>query len=140
MADQRRDTTLVPPQPLVTLSLKKRSTEPPPSGAVAVPVLFVETSAGHSRTTLAGMVSNGGVVSLAVIRWTQVLWFPQSSVADQVRSTTLTMAPGGTTGCVGNGPSGGCSCGGGRGFILFRLPIEIVLLPTVMGTGGLSAF
>src|SRR5437899_2630414 len=38
----------------------------------------------------------GAVVSLTVIRWTQVLRLPQSSVAAQVRSNTLTVRPGRT--------------------------------------------
>ena len=42
-------------------------------------------------------------------RWTQVLVFPQSSVAAQVRSITFTVVPGKTGGCGGNDPSGGCS-------------------------------
>ena len=95
--------------------------------------------AGHSRTTSGGTVMAGGVVSRTVIRWTQVLWLLQSSVAVQVRSIKFTVRPGRTGGCggrVGGGPSGGCCCGGGSVVILFRFPIEIVLLPTVIDSGG----
>src|SRR6266404_1374782 len=113
-------------------------TGPPPiSGATAEPVLLVDVFAGHSSTTSAGTLSNGAEVSLNVIRCTQVPVLPQSSVASQVRSTTLAIAPGRTGGWGGSGPSGGCCCGVGSGFILFRFPIEMVLLPTVMGSGGL---
>src|SRR6266404_7505195 len=96
-------------------------TGPPPiSGATADPVLLVDVSAGHSSTTSAGTLSNGADVSLNVIRCTQVRVLPQSSVASQVRSTTLTVAPGSTGGCGGNVPSGGCCWGEGNGFILFK--------------------
>src|SRR5438874_931014 len=82
----------------------------------------------------------GGTVSRTVICWTHVLWLLQSSVAVQVRLMTLMVAPDKTGGCGGRGPSGGCSCGGGRMVSLLRLPIEIVLLPTVMGSGGFRTF
>src|ERR1051325_11842503 len=82
----------------------------------------------------------GGAVSRTVICWTQVLLLPQSSVAVQVRLITFTVAPGNTGGCGGNGPRGGCSCGGGRAVILDRFPSESVWTPTVSGTGGSEAF
>src|SRR5882672_1793277 len=116
-------------------------TGPPPiSGARAEPVLLVEVFPGQSSTTSAGTLRNGGDVSLTVIRWTQVRVLPQSSVASQVRSTTLTVAPGSTGGCGGNVPSGGCCWGEGNGFILFKFPIEMVLLPTLMASGVLRTF
>src|SRR5260221_14265394 len=96
--------------------------------------------AGHWRTRSAGTLSDGGVVSLTVIRWTQVLWLPQSSVAIHVRSIKLTVVPGNTGGWGGSGPRGGCSCGGGSAVILDRFPSESVWTPTVMGTGGTEAF
>src|ERR1051326_7794250 len=103
------------------------------------PVTFVLVSvAGHSSTTL-DTERVGGVVSRTVIRCTQVLVFPQSSVAVQVRSITLTVAPGNTGGCTGSGPRGGCCCGGGSAKIFDRFPSESVWTPTVMGTGGLAA-
>src|ERR1051326_5387375 len=68
----------------------------------------------------------GGAVSRTVICWTQVLLLPQSSVAVQVRLITFTVAPGNTGGCGGNGPRGGCCCGGGRAVILDRFPSESV--------------
>src|SRR5262249_49563084 len=105
-----------------------------------MPVRLVVVSAGQSRTRSAGMLSIGGVESLTVICWTQVLWLPQSSIAVQVRLITLMTAPGGTDGCGGSGPSGGCCCGGGSGPHLERLPIEIVLLPTLIGSGVGRAF
>src|SRR5437762_12427483 len=95
--------------------------------------MFVPVSAGHSRTKSGGTVSAGGVVSRTVMRWTQVLWLLQSSVAVQVRSIKFTVRPGPVIpgGCgsgVGGGPSGGCCCGAGSVLILFAL-IDIVLLP-----------
>src|SRR5262245_23992321 len=96
--------------------------------------------AGHSSKRSGGIASVGGLVSVTVLRWTQVLEFPQSSVAVQVRSITLTVAPGGTGGCGGNGPSGGCGCGAGSSVIFERFPSESVWTPTVIGTAGTVAF
>src|SRR5881394_2752955 len=95
--------------------------EPQASWAVAMPVCAtVVSAAGSSRIRSDGLLSAGGVVSLTVIRGTQLLWLPQLSVAVQVRSITLTMAPGSVGGCCGSGPNGGCCCGGGRGKIFER--------------------
>ena len=113
--------------------------EPQASVAVATPVLFVEVSAGHSRTRSAGTVRAGGVVSLTVICCTQVLLLPQASVAVQVRLITLIVLPGKTGGCGGSGPSGGCCCGGGSGNIFDKFPRESVWTPMVIGTGGFAA-
>jgi hypothetical protein len=52
--------------------------------AVATPVLLVVVSAGHSKTTLGGQLSDGRVVSRTVIFWTQLATFPQASVAVHV--------------------------------------------------------
>src|SRR6266511_5171715 len=75
------------------------------------------------------------------MRWTQVLWLAQSSVAVQVRLIKFTVRPGpgmpgGCGGGLGGGPNGGCCCGGGSGLTLFAL-IEIVLLPMEIISGGL---
>src|SRR5512143_3484115 len=96
--------------------------DPQGSVAVATPFRLVLVSAGHSRSASAGQTRAGGAVSRTVIRWTQELWFPQVSVALQVRSNTLMVAPGSTGGCGGSGPRGGCSCGGGRAMIFERFP------------------
>src|SRR5436309_2593690 len=63
-------------------------TEPQPSWAAATPVTFVRVSPGHSRTRFAGSVSAGAVVSRRVMLCTQLLVFPQPSVAFQVRVMT----------------------------------------------------
>src|SRR6266571_3212352 len=89
VAIQVRAMTLVPPQLVVTESLKLRLTEPQPSRAVATPVKLVLVSAGHSSTTFVGQVMTGGVVSSTVIVCAQLLLLPQASVAVQVRVMTL---------------------------------------------------
>src|SRR6266550_1012016 len=94
----------------------------------------------HS-TILLGAQMTGGVESRTVMRWTQVLWLLQSSVARHVRSIKFTVRPGpgmpgGCGGGFGGGPRGGCCCGAGSGLILFAL-IEIVLLPMETCSGGL---
>src|SRR5258705_9909638 len=102
-----------------------RTGPPQSSGAVAVPVLLVEVSAGQSSTRSAGTLSRGAVVSFTVGRWTQVRLLPQSPVATQVRSITLTIAPGGTGGCRAGGTRGGRCRGRGSAGILVKLPIQI---------------
>src|SRR5437667_9022149 len=68
-------------------------TEPQPSCAEATPVALVPVAvAGHSRTTLGGQVTVGGVVSRTVIVCTQLVLLPQASVAVQVRNITLVPA------------------------------------------------
>src|SRR6266581_3015628 len=89
VAVQVRAMTLVPPQLLVTESLKLMLTEPQPSRAVATPVKLVLVSAGHSSTTFVGQVMTGGVVSSTEIVCAQLLLLPQASVAVQVRVMTL---------------------------------------------------
>src|SRR6266581_2701357 len=89
VAVQVRAMTLVPPQLVVTESLKLRLTEPQPSRAVATPVKLVLVSAGHSSTTFVGQVMTGGVVSSTEIVCAQLLLLPQASVAVQVRVMTL---------------------------------------------------
>src|SRR5439155_20895628 len=106
--------------------------EPQASSATATPVTLVLVSAGHSRTTSGGAEMTGGVESRTVMRWTQVLWLLQSSVAVQVRSIKFTVRPGPGMpgGCgrgVGGGANGGCCCGCGSVPILFAL-IELVLM------------
>src|SRR6516164_2311703 len=113
MAVQRRETILVPPQPLLMASLSGMVAEPQVSGAVAVPVLLVEVSAGQSSTRSGGTSTAGGVLSRTWICWTQVLLFPQSSVAVQVRLNTLMRRPGGPGGWGVGGTGGGCGWGGG---------------------------
>src|SRR5215469_16198948 len=107
---------------------------------MATPVALVLVSAGHSSTRSGGAVITGGVVSRTVICWTQVLALPQSSVAVQVRLMILTVSPGKTGGCCGNGPSGGCGCGGGNAKILPRFPSESVCMPTKIGVAGTVSF
>jgi hypothetical protein len=56
------------------------------SVAVALPVLAGIVLAVHAIVTFAGqLVNTGGVLSSTVITCTQVLVFPQSSVASHVR-------------------------------------------------------
>src|SRR5690349_18239581 len=136
VAVQRRETTLVPPQPLLTVSLQVIVTELQASVAVATPVLLVDVSLGHSSTRSVGTSNEGGLVSRTVICCTQVLLLPQASVAVQVRLITLVVLPGKTGGWVGNGPKGGWVCGGGSGPIFDRFPSESVWTPTLIGTGG----
>src|SRR5438067_1956478 len=64
VAVQVRQRVRVPPQLLLTESLKLIVTEPQPSVAVAAPVALVLVLAGHSRTRLVGQMIEGGVVSL----------------------------------------------------------------------------
>ena len=54
-----------------------------------MPVLFVLVSAGHSSVRLGGQVMVGGVVSRTVIVCTQLVLFPQWSLAVQVREMTF---------------------------------------------------
>src|SRR5207249_2889348 len=86
VAVQRRDTTLVPPQLLLVLSLYVMVTGPQPSCALATPVALVRRSAPHSSTRFGGQVRVGLMVSRTVIVWVQLMLFPQASVAVQVRA------------------------------------------------------
>src|SRR6266540_5224331 len=82
--------TLVPPQPLVRVSLKRIVTNPPqPSWAVARPVAFGLVSPGHSTTTFVGQRMVGALVSRTVMVCTQLALLPHWSVAVQVRAMTL---------------------------------------------------
>ena len=83
--------TLVPPQLLLTESLKLIVTEPQPSVAVATPVALVVVGAGQSSVRLGGAVMTGGVVSLTVMVWTALRLLPHWSVAVQVREMTLAL-------------------------------------------------
>src|SRR6266536_4145885 len=60
-AVQRREITLVPPQALVTVSLKLTTTEPQLSWPAAVPVAVGAVLAPHSSVTSGGQVMVGGV-------------------------------------------------------------------------------
>src|SRR6266853_2924533 len=85
-AVQVRAITFVPLQLLVTESEKVRVTALQVSCASAAPVAFVPVLvAGHSRTTLAGITSEGRVVSRTAIVCTQETELPQPSVAVHVR-------------------------------------------------------
>src|SRR6266581_3823582 len=81
VAVQVRVITLVPPQLLLTESLKPIVTDPQPSCAVAMPVTLVLALAGHSSTRLCGQLIVGGVVSRIVLVWTQLLLLPHWSMA-----------------------------------------------------------
>src|SRR2546422_11218414 len=89
VAVQVRAMSLVPPQPLLTESLKLTFTKPQPSWAVATPVTLVLVLAGHSSTRLGGQVIVGGVVSRTVMVWTQLLLLPHWSVAVHGRAIIL---------------------------------------------------
>src|SRR2546426_1091350 len=89
VAVQVRAITLVPPQLLLTESLKLIVTEPQPSGAVAGPVALVRVWPGHWSTRLVGGVRAGGVVSRTVMVWRPLRLLPHWSVAVQVRAMTL---------------------------------------------------
>src|SRR5439155_17225247 len=62
------------------------------SVAVAAPVLLVLVSAGQSRTTSAGRVRTGLVLSRTVMVCVQLRLLPHSSVAVQMRAMTLAPA------------------------------------------------
>jgi hypothetical protein len=64
-------------------------TEPQPSTTVGIPVTFVRVSPGHCWTTLAGSLSEGGVVSRKVMVCTQLTLFPHPSLAVQSREMTF---------------------------------------------------
>src|SRR6185369_14672906 len=83
----------VAPHPLVVTSLKLIVTAPLASVAVAVPRAFVPVLAGYSRTTLAGLIIPGAVVSLTVIVWTALAVFPHGSVDVHVRVITCDTPP-----------------------------------------------
>src|SRR5260370_23311202 len=85
VAVQVRAITLVPAQLLVTASEKMRVNWLQASCATATPVLLVVLSAGHSRTMLVGMTSEGRVVSRTAMVCTQDTELPHPSAAVQVR-------------------------------------------------------
>src|SRR5260370_28018192 len=85
IAVQVRAMTLVPAQLLVTASEKVRVSWSQASCATATPVLLVVVSAGHSRTMLVGMTSEGRVVSRTAMVCTQDTELPHPSAAVQVR-------------------------------------------------------
>src|SRR5260221_9060893 len=67
VAVHERLITLVPPQLLLTTSLKLIATALHPSVAMATPVTLVRVSAGQSSVRLAGAVIVGGVMSRTVM-------------------------------------------------------------------------
>src|SRR5437899_1055472 len=89
VASQVRAMTLVPPQLLVTESLKVMITALQPSVAVAIPVALVPVSAGQSKVRLTGAVMVGGVTSRTVMVCKAEAVLPQPSVASQVRLITF---------------------------------------------------
>ena len=89
MAVQVRATILALPQLVVTTSLKRMVTALHVSCALAMPVVFVLVSAGHSRIRSAGQVIIGLTVSRTVIICTQLALLLHASVAIQVRAITL---------------------------------------------------
>lgn len=84
--------TFVPPQFVVTKSLKLIVAVPQPSSAPATPVMFVVVTAGHSSVMSVGTIKLGGVVSLIVIVWMRLVVLPHSSVAVHVRKMTFVPA------------------------------------------------
>src|SRR5512137_1562204 len=89
VAVQVRQSVLVLPQLLLTMSLKVMVTVLQASGAVAAPVTFVRVSPGHSSTRFAGNRSAGGVVSRTVIVCSALVALPQASATVQVRKIIL---------------------------------------------------
>src|SRR5437764_14065056 len=67
VAVQVRAMTLVAPQLVVTTSLKLMAIALQVSWAMAIPVLFVLVSAGHSKTMFSGRVRAGAVLSWTVL-------------------------------------------------------------------------
>src|ERR1051325_1400422 len=56
---------------------------------MAIPVLLVLVSAGHSKVASGGMASEGAAVSRTVIVWTRWTLLPQASVAVHRRAITF---------------------------------------------------
>ena len=79
--------TRVPPQPGVLLSSTYVGVDAPLQVSLALAPFFqvfkavVLPAPSHSTIWLAGAVTVGGVVSLTVMVWVQVLLWPQESVA-----------------------------------------------------------
>src|SRR5438552_12648069 len=81
--------TPVFPQPGAKASVWLMATLPQASLPVAVPVALGSVEAVHSTVVLAGQVIDGLVVSTTVMVCTTLVVLPESSVAVQVRETTL---------------------------------------------------
>src|SRR4051794_23446769 len=91
-ASHLREITLVPPQELLTTSLKLSVAVPQPSWASAIPVLLVVVTAGHSNVRFGGRIREGDIESRTVIVCTALVALPQPSTAVQVRAMTLVFA------------------------------------------------
>src|SRR6266540_1567963 len=91
VAVQVREITFVPPQLLLTESLKLMVTEPQPSVPVAVPVALGVVFAGHWSVKLVGAVILGGMMSRTVMVWSALRLLPHWSVAVHVRAMTLVL-------------------------------------------------
>src|SRR5215217_5101650 len=88
VALQLRSMILVPPQLLLTESVKVTVTEPHPSCEVAMPVLLVVVLAGHSSVKLAGRINVGGTVSRTVMVCVAFVLLLHASVAVHLRAMT----------------------------------------------------
>src|SRR5678809_1227230 len=76
--------------PATVTSLKVNNNEASQASVpVGLPVLAGKVLAEHWMVTLGGQLMLGGVLSLIVINCVQLLEFPQSSVANQVRVTAV---------------------------------------------------
>src|SRR5215467_13786362 len=75
----------VPPQLLLTESLKLTVVLLQPSVTVGTPVTLVVVVPGHSIVRFGGATMTGGVVSRTVINCVPVVVLPQESVALQIR-------------------------------------------------------
>src|SRR5689334_3349581 len=80
---------LVPPQLLLTESLKVSVVALHPSVTLATPVTFVVVVAGQSSVRFGGATMVGAVVSWTVIICVPVAVLPQASVALQIREISL---------------------------------------------------
>src|SRR3989441_5947564 len=89
VAFQVRVMTPVLPQPGAKASVWLMATLPQVSLPVAVPVAMGSVETVHSTVVLAGQVIDGLVVSTTVMVCTRFVVLPESSVAVQVRETTL---------------------------------------------------
>src|SRR5215510_12355493 len=75
----------VPPQLLLTESLKLTVVVLQPSETIGTPVTLVVAGVGHSSVTFGGATIVGAVVSRTVINCVPVAVLPQESVALQIR-------------------------------------------------------
>lgn len=89
VALQVRLMILVPPQLLLTESVKLTVVVLQPSVTVGTPVALVVVTAGHSSTKSGGAMIVGGVVSRMVINCVPLVVLPQASVARQIREISF---------------------------------------------------